>query len=413
MQKSDTPLQTNKEEKPVSQERPKFKTIKELFQSMPLGLNPEAAANMDTVIQFRLSGKEPIDGVFTIKDSTCTFEEGLHSDPTTIIHADSEIWLGISNQEISGEKAFINQQYTVEGDMTILLKLNQLFSLSSDEEQEKIPPYKTDFDYRAFETGYIKKIVVFDGGPRNSKLSKTRLMVNHFCAGAISAGARVEHIKLAKQNINPCLGCYACWTKTPGQCIHKDDMADLRFKYRKADLVVYASPLYVYSVTGIMKNFLDRMVPNLMPYMQLNNGITRHPHRFSDDKLKGFVVFSAAGFPEVTGNFDGLKGLFRCLHTHNEKADLMGEFFLPGAELIAQPPLAERRHRIEHACHQAGEQVVLEGKIDSALMNKVSDPDTSQAKFQENANDFWESLDGKGTYLKDAPKLEYSSVLSG
>ena len=412
MQKTDASKITSQNKEGMSQDRPKFETIKELFQSMPLGLNRTLAENMDTVIQFNLSGQEPTNGYFIIKNGTCTYDRGSHPNPTTTINADSNLWLSISNRETSGEKAFINKQYTAEGDMTILLKFDQLFSLPGDEEQVKIPAYKTDFDYHVFAPGTINNIVVFDGGPRNSKFSKTLLMVNHFCAGAQSVGAHVEHVKLIKQNIHPCTGCYTCWTKTPGQCIFEDDMAELRLKFRMADLILFASPLYVFSVTGIMKSFLDRIIPNIQPYMQKCNGGTRHPHRFADDKKQGFIVFSAAGFPEVAGNFDGLKSMFRCFHSHSEKTFLMGEFFLPGAELISQPVYTERRQRIEQACHQAGKQAILEGKITPVLMETVSDPEISQANFQEYANYFWESLDGKAAYKKGAPKLEYNSVLT-
>jgi len=37
-----------------------------------------------------------------------------------------------------------------------------------------------------------------------------------------------------------------CWTKIPGKCVHKDIMTELREKYRSADLVVFASPLYIF-----------------------------------------------------------------------------------------------------------------------------------------------------------------------
>jgi len=111
-------------------------------------------------------------------------------------------------------------------------------------------------------------------------------------------------------------------------------MIDLRLKFRKADLIIFASPLYFFNVTGIMKNFLDRILPTVKPYMLIEEGETRHPHRYPEDKQQGFVVFSAAGFPEVEHNFDGLKGMFRCFHSHFEKSFLMGEFFMPGAELI-------------------------------------------------------------------------------
>ncbi|MBT3368570.1 MAG: flavodoxin family protein, partial [Nitrospina sp.] len=188
------------------------------------------------------------------------------------------------------------------------------------------------------------------------------------------------------------------------------DMTDLRLKSRKADLVVFASPLYIFSVTGIMKNFLDRIVPNMKPYMLIENGETKHPHRYPEDRQQGFVVFSAAGFPEVEHNFDGLKGMFRCLHSHSEQASLMGEFYMPGAELIAQPVYGERRMRVEQACYEAGEQVVTIGKIDIACMETVSDPGISQKKFQEQADYFWGSLDGKGSYLKSSHRLEYANV---
>jgi len=387
-----------------------FESIKDLFEAMPFGLNKGLSEGLDTIIQFHLTGEEPTDGYLIIKNLECSYTEGTHPEPKTTIRADSKLWLAISNNEISGDQAYMNKKYTVDGDMTILLKLGELFGPSSEPEEDvKQKPKEIDFEYKTFEPERIKKIVVFDGGPRNTKFSKTTFMVKHFCRGAESAGADIEYIKLKDMKINPCTGCFTCWTKTPGECIFKDDMADLRLKSRKADLVVFASPLYIFSVTGIMKNFLDRNLPNMKPYMLIENGETKHPHRYPKDRQQGFVVFSAAGFPEVDHNFDGLKGMFRCLHSHYEKSFLMGEFYMPGAELIAQPVYGERRMRVEQACYDAGEQVVKAGKIDMAFMEAVSDVEISQKKFEEQTNYFWESLDGKASYLKNFPKLEYAN----
>ncbi|MBW2607118.1 MAG: NAD(P)H-dependent oxidoreductase [Deltaproteobacteria bacterium] len=386
-----------------------FKSIKELFEAMPYGLNQNLAKGIDTIIQFHLSGEEPTDGYLTIKDLECTYTKGIHQNPKTTIRADSRLWLAISNNEVSGDQAFINKEYTAEGDMSILLKLGDLFAPPSEAEEEaKEELREIKFMYKTFEPGRIKKIVVFDGGPRNTKFSKTTFMVNHFCRGAKSEGAEVEYVKLKDMKINSCTGCFTCWTKTPGVCIFKDDMTDLRLKFRKADLIIFASPLYIFNVTGIMKNFLDRLLPNTKPYMLIEEGETRHPHRYPEDKQQGFVVFSAAGFPEVEHNFDGLKGMFRCFHSHFEKTSLMGEFYMPGAELIAVPVYAERRRRVEQACSNAGEQVVKEGKINIEFMEAVSDVEITQKKFQEQADYFWESLDGKASYLKSSPKLEYT-----
>jgi len=391
-------------------ERLNFKSIKELFEAMPYGLNQNLAKGIDTIIQFHLTGEEPTDGYLTIKDLECTYTEGIHPNPKTTIKSDSRLWLAISNNEVSGDQAYINKKYTADGDMTILLKLSELFSPSSEAEEEvKQKPKEIIFEYKTFEPARIKKIVVFDGGPRNTKYSKTTFMVKHFCRGAKSAGAEIEYIKLKDMKINSCTGCYTCWTKTPGECIFQDDMTDLRLKFRKADLIIFASPLYIFNVTGIMKNFLDRNLSNIKPYMLIEEGETRHPHRYPEDKEQGFVVFSAAGFPEVEHNFDGLKGMFRCFHSHSEKSFLMGEFYMPGAELISQPVYAERRMKIEEACDNAGEQVVKEGKINREFMEAVSDVGITQKKFQEQADYFWESLDGKASYLKSSPKLEYTN----
>jgi len=388
-----------------------FKSIKELFEAMPHGLNKKLAKGIDTIIQFHLTGEESTEGYLTIKDLQCTYTEGIHPNPKTTITSESKLWLAISNNEVSGEQAFINKKYTADGDMGILLKLGDLFAPSVEAEEETIKePREINFAYKTFEPGRINKIVVFDGGPRNTKFSKTTFMVNHFCSGAKSAGADIEYVKLKDMKINPCTGCYTCWTKTPGKCVFQDDMTDLRLKFRKADLIIFASPLYIFNVTGIMKNFLDRNLPNMKPYMLIENGETRHPHRYHEDKEQGFVVFSAAGFPEVEHNFDGLKGMFRCLHSHSEKSFLMGEFYMPGAELISQPVFEERRNKIGQTCYNAGEQVVKEGKISMAFMEAVSDAEITQKKFQEQADYFWESLDGKASYLKSAPKLENNNM---
>jgi len=387
-----------------------FQSVKELFETMPYGLNKKRAQGIDTIVQFHLTGKEPTDGYLSIKDLQCTYTKGISTDAKTVIKADSELWLGISNNEISGDQAYINKKYTAEGDMSILLKLSDLFAPSIDEDEEKSKPQELKFEYKTFGPGRIRNIVVFDGGPRTSEFSKTMFIVNQFCQGAKSEGAVIEYVKLKDKKIKSCIGCYTCWTKTPGQCIFKDDMADLREKYRKADLVILASPLYIFNVTGLMKNFLDRLLPNMKPYMLIDDGVTKHPHRFAEDKVQGFVVFSAAGFPEVEHNFDGLKGMFRCLHSHSEKSFLMGEFYMPGAEMIAQPVYSERRKKIEQACFQAGKQAVAEGKIDSGFMQTVALMEIAQTKFQEQADYFWESLDGKKAYLKNTPKFEYEAA---
>lgn len=252
----------------VEGEQLHFQSIKELFQSMPFGLNREKAKGVESVIQFYLTGKEPTVGFLTIANQKCTYTEDESPNPSTIIRSDSELWLKISNNEISGEKAFLNKQYEIEGDATIMLKFNDLFRPSEKKSKKKVLKKQVTkrFEYKTFAPKKIKNIVVFDGGFRNNKFSKTSFMVNKFTKGAEAAGATVEYFKLKDYEIKDCTGCYSCWTKSPGKCIYNDDMTVLRKKYREADLVIFASPLYIFNVTGIMKRFMDRLLPVLQPY---------------------------------------------------------------------------------------------------------------------------------------------------
>ncbi len=391
----------------VSGDKLHFNSITDLFAVMPFGLNKEKAKDVNTVIQFHLSGDQTVNGFLTIKDQICTFNEGEHSNPKTTITCDSRLWLQISNGEVAGDKAYMDGEYEVEGDASIMLKLNDMFAPPEKKKNKPMVAVKeTVCEYKSFPAGKIKKIVVFDGGPRGKKHSKTSFMVDNFLKGAEQSGASVECIKLAKSNINECTGCYSCWTSIPGECIHKDDMTELRKKYREADLVVFASPLYIFNVTGIMKTFMDRLLPTLKPYMLINaNGDIAHPDRFPEQGEQGFVVFSAAGFPEVDHNFDALKAMYRCWDSHSENSYMMGEFFLTAAEVIVHPVYADRKKAIRNVCLEAGKQIVTQGKIDKELMLTLQDTGVSKEVFQAQADNFWQSLDGKKSYLSSIAKL--------
>ena len=390
----------------VGGKKVKFRCIKDLFEAMPYGLNKKEARGINTVIQFYLTGTEPTTGYLTIDDQKCFYTEGEHLNPKTIIRSDAGLWLAISNNDVSGDIAYINNQFEIEGDATILLKLHRLFSPPSKDGPETKNNAGINYDYKTFSAGKIRNIVVFDGGYRTPKFSKTLFMADNFIEGAKEAGANVEYFKLKDYNIKDCTGCYSCWTKTPGECSIKDDMKLLLDKYRCANLVVFASPLYVFSVTGMMKTFLDRFLPVIKPYMLINKeGITIHPDRYPEKGEQGFVVVSAAGFPEVEHNFDGLTGLFRVFNARNENIHLAGEFLLPAAEFITQPIYANRRALIAHACRESGKQIVKEGRIDKKYMQTVQDPGVTKKVFQQQANAFWDTMVNKTFYMNTAPLI--------
>lgn len=125
-----------------------------------------------------------------------------------------------------------------------------------------------------------------------------------------------EYVFLRDLDLKPCLGCGTCFLKGEDHCPHKDDRAMLEEKMHKADGVIFTSPVYVFNVSGLMKNFFDRFA------------YACHRPRF----FKSALVLSTAGFelgmnqmlksfkftPEVWG--------FRVAHSFGIAANEVPEF---------------------------------------------------------------------------------------
>lgn len=177
-----------------------------------------------------------------------------------------------------------------------------------------------------------------NGSPRGSAGNTDRIL-QPFLEGAREAGAETETVYLKDKKIDYCVGCFTCWTKTPGVCIHKDDMPELLEKMRPADVLVYASPLYVYTVTAQMKAFLDRTIPLLSPYIVKRGDQFIHPRRYEDEWPKKTVLISNCGFPEKH-HFSALEEMFRRF-SDGPDTDLAATILCAGGELLRQPPLQE------------------------------------------------------------------------
>ncbi|MBM6684694.1 flavodoxin family protein [Faecalicatena contorta] len=81
-------------------------------------------------------------------------------------------------------------------------------------------------------------------------------LVNSFVKGAQEKGHSVEVISLVKNEIKPCLGCNACRYEKP--CVQKDSFNELVPKIKEADCLVFASPLYFWSMSARIKAFIER-----------------------------------------------------------------------------------------------------------------------------------------------------------
>lgn len=154
-----------------------------------------------------------------------------------------------------------------------------------------------------------KKVLILSTSPR--KNSNSEALALAFARGAEESGHSVETISLRGKDIRFCLGCFAC--QRTGTCVIRDDMAPFVTKMEAADVLVFATPIYYYEMSGQMKTLLDRANP-LFP----------KDYRFRDVY---FLSAAAENEPYVPDRAQsGLEGWIECF----EKAHLAGSVFCGG-----------------------------------------------------------------------------------
>lgn len=216
-------------------------------------------------------------------------------------------------------------------------------------------------------------------------------MVESFSKGALQAGAQVENIFLAKKEIHPCRGCFACWIKTPGQCVIQDDMAELIEKFTHSDVVVFATPLYVDNVTGIMKNFMDRIIPVADPHFDKDEG-GECVHRSRSEKIPKLIVISNCGFPEQS-HFQVLELLFKRI-ARNMQTQVIGEIYRAGDALLKDAPfiLKPLIHKYKKLLQAAGREIVEHQQLSEQTRLKLQEPLVSEDQYIAGANEYFDKL---------------------
>lgn len=99
----------------------------ELIRMMPLGFHPEAAGSLSAVIQFDITGSEEFSAYLSIGSGGCSFHEGPAQKPDVIVKSPADVWLSISRGKLDGQTAFLSGQYRVEGNISLLMKLRDMF----------------------------------------------------------------------------------------------------------------------------------------------------------------------------------------------------------------------------------------------------------------------------------------------
>ena len=100
----------------------------------------------------------------------------------------------------------------------------------------------------------MKKVLIISTSLRAG--SNSEILAKEVAKGAKEKGHKVEFVSLKNKRIAFCRGCFAC--QKLGKCAIKDDANKITEKIKKADVIVWATPVYYYEMAGQMKTVIDR-----------------------------------------------------------------------------------------------------------------------------------------------------------
>lgn len=154
-----------------------------------------------------------------------------------------------------------------------------------------------------------KRILIIKTSLRSN--SNSDALADAFAKGAAESGNTVEQISLQGKNIAFCRGCLAC--QQLGRCVIQDDAISIAEQMKTAEVIVWATPIYYYEMSGQMKTLIDRA-----------NSLFPSDYAFRDIYLLTAAAEDEDGVDE--GAIHGLNGWIACY----EKARLAGTVFAGG-----------------------------------------------------------------------------------
>ncbi|MDR0993552.1 MAG: flavodoxin family protein [Verrucomicrobiota bacterium] len=160
-----------------------------------------------------------------------------------------------------------------------------------------------------------KMVLVLLGSPREDGNS-TRLAYA-FADGASLHGHTVESIRLSALKLKPCTVCGSCRETVAAGCVQKDDLQAVYPLLRKADVVVFATPLHFYTWSTWLKILMDRLY-------------CLAPHRPRNLRGKTTALLATAA-DSSAGAFAGLKATYRLTASYMGWESI-GEILVPGVE---------------------------------------------------------------------------------
>ena len=124
-----------------------------------------------------------------------------------------------------------------------------------------------------------RKALILDGRIGEDAMAERALEIVAAWLAAHDWDATV--LSLRELAVAPCLGCFGCWIKTPGECVIDDAGRDVARNIVGSDLVVYVTPIQFGGYSFELKKALDRSIPIISPMFRKIRGEVHHKKRYA------------------------------------------------------------------------------------------------------------------------------------
>ena len=230
------------------------------------------------------------------------------------------------------------------------------------------------------------KVLVLNGSPKGEK-SNTLNITKAFLDG-FSADTEVEYITVKKETIKPCMGCFSCWSRTPGECVIKDDMQKIYEKINSADIIIESFPLYFFGMPSQMKALTDRCLPYMLPYSgNVAEDKEASFHELRDEAMheKRLLVITTCGYVSAEPMYPAL----------TKQLDLIcgnGNYTMikcPEGELFIAEKAERQRKAYLDSITEAGREFCENRCLCDETMKKISKPSLSPKGFEAITKAHW------------------------
>ena len=156
----------------------------------------------------------------------------------------------------------------------------------------------------------IPKILILNGARMEDKhLEPLFQLLTEVLDENNLAGTTVKTVALREIQLHQCIGCFSCWLKTPGKCIHTADAGSaLLQELLSSNIIVFFTPVVFGGYSSELKKLIDRFLPMALPFFEKRAGELHHPRRYATFPHIVGIGIHPNPTPEITKCFQNLVG---------------------------------------------------------------------------------------------------------